>query len=117
MPVPELAVLDGVVLPAAEATIPVTDPGLLRGDGVFESIRVFDGMPFAVDEHLARMDRSAHNLRQDVDVEVVREDLWLLLGAAGPYDGVVRFVVTRGGRRIGLAQPIRDRGPSGALRS
>jgi branched-chain amino acid aminotransferase len=115
MPVPELAVLDGVVLPAPEATIPVTDPGLLRGDGVFESIRILGGLPFALDEHLERMARSAQNLRQDVDVEVVREDLWLLLEAAGPFDGVVRFLVTRGGCRIGLAQALRDRGATVAL--
>jgi branched-subunit amino acid aminotransferase/4-amino-4-deoxychorismate lyase len=33
---PVLAIVDGTVLPAAEATVPVTDEGLLRGDGVFE---------------------------------------------------------------------------------
>ena len=36
-----LASIDGALLPAAEATIPVTDEGLLRGDGVFEVIRLY----------------------------------------------------------------------------
>ena len=50
-----LACLDGVVGPAADATISVTDEGLLRGDGVFEVIRLYDGRPFALDEHLERL--------------------------------------------------------------
>src|SRR5947209_7593517 len=58
-----LASVDGEIMPAAEATIPATDAGLLRGDGVFEVIRVYDGRPFALEEHFARLDRSAANLR------------------------------------------------------
>ncbi|MEA2129194.1 MAG: branched-chain amino acid aminotransferase, partial [Solirubrobacteraceae bacterium] len=52
-----LAILDGVVMDAAQATIPVTDEGLLRGDGVFEVVHLYDGHPFALDEHLDRMGR------------------------------------------------------------
>ena len=59
----ELASLDGQIAPAAETTIPVTDEGFLRGDGVFEVIRVYDGVPFALDEHLTRLERSTTNLR------------------------------------------------------
>ncbi len=59
----ELASLDGLIAPAAETTIPVTDEGFLRGDGVFEVIRVYDGVPFALDEHLTRLERSTTNLR------------------------------------------------------
>jgi hypothetical protein len=43
----ELASVDGSVMPVREATIPVTDDGLLRGDGAFEVIRVYDGQPSA----------------------------------------------------------------------
>ena len=35
-------------MPSHEATIPATDEGLLRGDGAFEVIRVYDGRPFAL---------------------------------------------------------------------
>ena len=45
----ELGTLDGRTGPADELSIPVTDEGLLRGDGVFEVIRVYDGTPFALD--------------------------------------------------------------------
>ena len=61
----ELAILDGEIGPAAETCVPVTDEGFLRGDGAFEVIRVYDGMPFPLDEHLDRIERSAANLRLD----------------------------------------------------
>ncbi len=41
-----LASVDGAIMPALEARIPVTDEGLLRGDGVFEAVRVYAGTPF-----------------------------------------------------------------------
>ena len=59
--------LDGTVMDAAEATIPVADEGLLRGDGVFEVMRLYGGRPFALDEHLARMAGSAERLRLPLD--------------------------------------------------
>jgi branched-chain amino acid aminotransferase len=64
-----LASVDGLVTLASEAKIPATDPGLLRGDGAFEVIRVYDGQPFALERHLERLERSALNLRLPLDVE------------------------------------------------
>ena len=54
-----LAILDGTVMPAEEARIPATDEGLLRGDGVFEVMRLYGGRLFALDDHLRRLGRSA----------------------------------------------------------
>ena len=70
-----LVCIDGVLTDPADAVIPVTDEGLLRGDGVFEVIRVYAGRPFALDEHLARMTRSADGLRLPLDVDAVRADV------------------------------------------
>ena len=93
---------------ASEATIPATDEGLLRGDGIFEVIRVYDGKPFALDEHLARLERSAANLRLPVDLESVRTDAYRLLAqaGAGPEHEALRIVVTRGGRRLLMTEPL-----------
>jgi branched-chain amino acid aminotransferase len=102
------AILDGVLLHAQQATIPVTDEGLLRGDGVFEVIRVYGGRPFALDDHLERMAGSASRLRLPLDVEAVRADVAALLAAAGPVDAALRVLATRGGRRIGMVQPLAD---------
>ncbi len=93
---------------ASAATIPATDEGLLRGDGVFEVIRIYDGRPFALEEHLRRLERSALNLRLPLDLEAVRADANRLLAhaGAGPDHEQLRIVVTRGGRRLMLTEPL-----------
>jgi branched-chain amino acid aminotransferase len=101
-----LASLDGAIVPVEEARIPVTDEGLLRGDGVFEVVRLYGGVPFALDEHLERMKRSASNLRLDADVEAVGRDGRALLEQASPGDGLLRLVLTRGGHRLALLEPL-----------
>lgn len=103
-----LASLDGEIMPAADATIPVTDEGLIRGDGAFEVIRVYDGTAYAMDEHLARLARSGANLRLPVDAELVRAEANRLLAQAGPGPDheCLRVMLTRGGRRIMLTEPL-----------
>jgi branched-chain amino acid aminotransferase len=106
----ELACLDGRIQPAAETLVPATDEGLLRGDGVFEVIRVYDGRPFALPEHLDRLERSAANLRLDGLVprtELEEEVPRLLEARGGPaFGGCLRIVLTRGGRRLLLTEPL-----------
>lgn len=106
--VSSLASLDGDIMPVAEATIPVTDEGLIRGDGAFEVIRVYDGAPFALEQHFARLQRSASNLRLAVDLEAVRSDAHRLLAraGAGPDHALLRIVITRGGRRLLMTEPL-----------
>ena len=101
-----LACLNGELLPVAEARIPVTDAGLLRGDGVFEVVRLYAGRPFALGDHLDRLGRSAANLRLPVDLGALREDVALLLEAAGAPDGLLRVLTTRGGARLALIEPL-----------
>jgi branched-chain amino acid aminotransferase len=101
-----LAIYDGELMEADEVLVPATDDGLLRGDGVFEVVRLYDGRPFALDDHIERMGRSAANLRLPFAAGPVRADIAALLEAAAPGDGVVRVLVTRGGRRIGFLEPL-----------
>jgi branched-chain amino acid aminotransferase len=103
-----LASVDGAIMLAAEATIPATDEGLLRGDGVFEVVRVYDGKPFALKAHLQRLQRSAVNLRLPLDLESIRADAGRLLAQAGsgPDRDLLRIVITRGGRRVLLTEPL-----------
>jgi branched-chain amino acid aminotransferase len=103
-----LASLDGVVMLASEATIPATDEGLIRGDGVFEVVALYDGQPFAFEEHVRRMERSAANLRLPLDLEAITSDVWRLLARvreAGTEDDLLRIVITRGGHRLLLTEP------------
>jgi branched-chain amino acid aminotransferase len=103
-----LASLDGAIMPAEQALIPATDEGLLRGDGAFEVIRVYDGRPFAFEEHMARLERSAGNLRLPIDLEAVRADAHRLMAEAGvgPEHDLLRIVLTRGGRRLMLTEAL-----------
>jgi branched-chain amino acid aminotransferase len=105
----ELASVDGRVMPAEEATIPATDEGLLRGDGAFEVIRVYDGRPFALADHLDRLERSSANLRlaETFRAELEAEIPELLAERGGAeFDGLLRVVLTRGGRRLLLTEPL-----------
>lgn len=105
----ELACVDGSFMPAREATIPATDEGLLRGDGAFEVIRVYDGRPFAVPDHLDRIERSAANLRlDDVPRSELETEIPELLEQRGgaDFDGCLRVVLTRGGHRLLLTEPL-----------
>ena len=43
-----LAILDGTVTDATQAQIPASDDGFLRGDGVFEVVRLYGGVPYAL---------------------------------------------------------------------
>jgi branched-chain amino acid aminotransferase len=103
-----LASLDGEIMLASAARIPATDEGLLRGDGVFEVVRLYEGRPFAMEEHMQRMERSASNLRLPVDLEAIRADAGRLLAhvGSGPEHQLMRIVVTRGGRRLLLTEPL-----------
>ena len=47
-------------------------------------MRVYDGVAFAMDEHLARMERSGANLRLPIDLEALRADAHRLLAEARP---------------------------------
>lgn len=112
-----LASLDGIVGPAGEAAVPVTDDGFLRGDGVFEAMRVYAGAPFALDEHVERMRGSMENLRLDGDVDQLVEDARRLIAYAGPVDAALRLVLTRGGRRLAMLEPLKQRPASIALQT
>ena len=103
----ELGSLDGRIAPAEETRIPVTDEGLLRGDGAFEVVRVYHGRPFALDEHLDRLGRSGASLRLDVPRAELESEIAALLDArgGGEFDGALRIVLTRGGRRLLLTEP------------
>jgi branched-chain amino acid aminotransferase len=104
-----LASVDGTIGPAEEARIPVTDEGLTRGDGGFEVIRLYEGRPFALADHLARLGRTCAGLRLPYDEEALQAEIDGLLDAAGPVDALLRVVLTRGERRVLTIEPLPER--------
>jgi branched-chain amino acid aminotransferase len=102
----ELASVDGRVTATAEATIGLKDDGLYRGDGAFEVIRLYEGRPFALGDHLDRLVRSADALELGFDRAALEREIDALLAEAGDADGQLRLIVTRGGRRIAATEPV-----------
>lgn len=104
----ELASVDGEISATAEATIGLKDDGLYRGDGAFEVIRLYDGKPFALVDHLDRLERSAAAIELRFDRGALEGEIDALLERAGSVEGQLRLIVTRGGRRIAATEPIPD---------
>jgi branched-chain amino acid aminotransferase len=106
----ELACLDGRTGPAQEVKVPVTDEGFLRGDGAFEVIRVYDGTPFLLDEHLDRMETTAATLRLEGPFprSELESETAALLAERDPegLNGCLRLVLTRGGHRLLITEPL-----------
>src|SRR3954465_11666913 len=106
MAVQELASVDGTIVPIAEATVPLKDDGLYRGDGVFEVIRLYGGRPFALADHLDRLERSAAAIDLPPQRAELEPEIHALLEANGDADAQLRLVVTRGGRRLAMIEPL-----------
>jgi branched-chain amino acid aminotransferase len=102
----QLASVDGAIGPAEEARVSVTDEGLTRGDGAFEVVRLYGGRPFGLTDHCARLARSCAGIRLEAGFEALQVEVGALLEAAGPIDGLLRIVLTRGGRRILTIEPL-----------
>ena len=58
-----LAYVNGQYLPQSQASLPIMDRGLLFGDSVYEVIPAYGGIPFRVEHHLRRLDRSLNAIR------------------------------------------------------
>ena len=85
---------------------PLKDDGLYRGDGAFEVIRLYEGRPFALVDHLDRLERSAAAIELEFDRAALESEIEALLAELGDADGQLRLIVTRGGRRIAATEPI-----------
>jgi branched-chain amino acid aminotransferase len=101
-----LTSVNGQIVDAAEAVVPASDDGLLRGDGVFEVIRLYGGRPFALDEHLDRLERSAAAIELPIEREPFESEISDLLAESGQDEAQLRLVVTRGGRRLAFIENL-----------
>jgi branched-chain amino acid aminotransferase len=95
--------LNGSVVSPADAQVSVFDHGLTVGDGVFETLKLIGGRPFALGRHLARLHRSATGLGLDVPLSDarLREAIESVLDAAGPEAGRLRITLTGGPAPLG----------------
>jgi branched-chain amino acid aminotransferase len=99
-----IAVVDGVVAPLAEATVSVLDRGFLYGDSVFETMRTYRGVPFALDRHLSRLERSASLAYIELPISIpdLGREVREAVETAGNAESYVRVMLTRGRGELGL---------------
>ena len=90
--------LNGKLLPPDEAKVPVLDRGFIFGDGVYEVVPVYSRVPFRLDEHLARLERSLGEtrIRNPYARAQWRDHIYRLIDAQSFEDQAVYFQVTRG---------------------
>ena len=101
--------IDGKIVDAGEARVPVLDRGFLYGDSVYEVLRTFDGRPFGLDEHLERLEHSAAGLGMSIMPRAeIRKAVLATLAAAGEPNAYIRIVVTRGAGELGLDPSFAD---------
>ena len=96
--------IDGKFLPKENAKVSVFDHGLLYGDGVFEGIRIYDGLIFKLKEHIDRLYQSAHTIMLTIPMsknEMI-DAIKKTLRENKLKDAYIRLVVTRGVGDLGL---------------
>ncbi len=110
-PVATFVHLNGRVVASARARISVFDRGLWYGDGLFETLRAYQGRPFGLDEHLARLRSSASFLDIRMPSPPWRLHIAALLkrNRLVRTDAWVRITLTRGPAAPGLLPPPHSR--------
>ncbi|HWE38031.1 MAG TPA: aminotransferase class IV [Isosphaeraceae bacterium] len=92
-----LACLDGELMPADRARVPIWDRGFLFGDAVYEVMRIYGGRCWLEDEHFARLRRSLEAVAiGGVDLERLRGRVRRTIEASGIEEGTAYLHVTRG---------------------
>ena len=94
----DMVFLNGEILPIEQAKIPVLDRGFIFGDGIYELVPVYSRVPFRLDEHLNRLERSLREVRiRNPYSRAEWRDVIQRLIAAQPFeDQGLYFQVTRG---------------------
>jgi branched-chain amino acid aminotransferase len=90
--------IDGEAHAPDQAFISVYDRGLLYGDSVFEALRTYVGKPFALEEHLARLRRSAEKvfITLPLSDDALATEVVRAVRELGNDESYVRILVTRG---------------------
>ena len=126
-PVPTRAVValqtpgtdDFCIVPPHEATVSAFDRSFHFGDSLYEVVRTYDGMPFALEDHLARLRTSARHADfgplpgDDLLRDMVRRTARAFFGQFGNSDVYVRITVSRGVGDVSIDR--RDSGPAYAV--
>lgn len=101
---PDFVYVNGSLVPAGEARISVFDHGFLYGDGLFETMRAYDGRVFKLAEHLARLEDSAGQMELSLpwNREALSLAVYSVLEKNELKNAYIRLTVTRGEGPVGI---------------
>ena len=91
--------VNGTITPSDQAVVPVFDHGFLYGEGVYEVLRTYHGVPFLYDRHITRLRNSARYLHLDVPFDDAQLKAWVDATARAAQlegDTYIRILLTRG---------------------
>ena len=91
--------VNGTIAPAAQAAIPIYDHGFLYGEGVYETLRTYNHVPFLFDGHTRRLRASAGYIALDVpftDGELLEWIADTMAAAGDMAEAYIRVLLTRG---------------------
>src|SRR3954469_21344266 len=93
-----IAFLNGQFVPEEKAVVSVLDRGFLYGDGLFESVRIYDGVPFRWPEHFQRLEQGARWLEIQLPhpAAQLRDFIAQLVEKNQMPDALLRLTLSRG---------------------
>ena len=92
----EIFYLNGKLVPRNEAKISLLDYGFLFGFGLYETVRAYEGKPFRLDNHLARLRYSGERLGIVIHTALIREAVHEVIKANGFGQTRLRICVSIG---------------------
>src|SRR3954468_8339877 len=94
----ELIWFNGETIPMSEARPGVEDRGSQFADGVYEVIRLYDGKPFTLNEHLERLRKSATGIKISLPltVDALAAEIKKFIPKSGVGEGMIYLQLTRG---------------------
>lgn len=104
----KFAYINGKILPEEKACIGISDLGLLRGYGVFDFLRTYNGKPFLLREHLNRLENSAKliGLKAPLSKIEVSKIINKLLRKNKLSEATIKIIITGGISKDGLTYDI-----------
>jgi branched-chain amino acid aminotransferase len=99
MPLPGAVYVNGTITPANQAVVPVYDHGFLYGEGVYETLRTYNKVPFLYERHMRRMRASAERLELLVPFDDETLAAWVddtMAAVSDLREAYIRILLTRG---------------------
>ncbi len=93
----QICYFNGSLIPIEDIKLSITDRGFLYGDGIFETIRIYNKIPFCFEQHLHRLKVGAKHLALPLpDSKTITQTVHSLIKSNSISNGTLRITVTGG---------------------